>query len=93
MKVVDRLVDHCKEPKGLLGITMIRIMNIMDAGLNKWALRQINCTDNKILDIGCGGGKTVYMLSKMYPEANIFGIDYSEVAVKTTIKKISRRLK
>jgi methylase of polypeptide subunit release factors len=87
VKIVDQLVEQCKEPKGLLGITMIRIMNIMDVGLNKWALQQISCTANKILDIGCGGGKTVYMLSKMYPKANIFGIDYSEAAVKTTRTK------
>lgn len=93
MKIVDQLVEQCKEPKGLLGIAMIRIMNVMDAGLNKWALRQINVTGNKILDIGCGGGKTVYMLSKMYPKSYIFGIDYSEAAVKTTIKKNKQKVK
>ncbi|MBC8061646.1 MAG: class I SAM-dependent methyltransferase [Clostridiaceae bacterium] len=93
MKITDQLVQQCKEPKGLLGIIMIRIMNVMDVGLNKWALMQINCTDDKILDIGCGGGQTVYMLSKMYPKSNIFAIDYSEAAVKTTIKKNKRKVK
>ena len=93
VKIVNKLVEQCKEPKGLLGITMIKIMNIMDSGLNQWALRQIHCTENKILDIGCGGGKTIYMLSKMYPKANIFGIDYSEAAVKTTIKKNKQKVK
>jgi len=43
---------------------MIKIMNIMDAGLNKGALRQLNCSKGKILDIGCGGGKTVYIYEK-----------------------------
>jgi ubiquinone/menaquinone biosynthesis C-methylase UbiE len=93
IKIIDELVEQCKEPKGLLGIIMIRIMNTMDVGLNKWALSQINCTDTKILDIGCGGRKTVYMLSKMYPKSNIFGIDYSESAVKTTIKKNKQKVK
>jgi len=93
IKIIDKLVEQCKEPKGLVGIIMVKIMNIMDAGLNKWALSQIDCTDDKILDIGCGGGKTVYMLSKMYPKANIFAIDYSESAVKTTIKKNKQKVK
>jgi ubiquinone/menaquinone biosynthesis C-methylase UbiE len=93
MIITDKLVEQCKEPKGLLGILMIRIMNIMDIGLNKWALSQMDCTDTKILDIGCGGGKTVYMLSKMYPKSNIFGIDYSESAVKTSIKKNRQKVK
>lgn len=93
IKIIDELVEQCKEPKGLLGIIMIRSMNIMDVGLNKWALSQIHCTDAKILDIGCGGGKTVYMISKMYPASNIFGIDYSESAVKTAIKKNKQKVK
>ncbi len=72
---------------------MIKIMEIMDVGLNKWALNQIDCTNAKILDIGCGGGKTVNMLSKMYPESKVFGIDYSDIAVKTTIKKNIKKIK
>lgn len=92
MKIVEQLVEQCREPKGLLGIIMIRIMNIADVGLTKWALKQINCMDGKILDIGCGGGKTVCMLSKKCPESKIFGIDYSEDAVKTSIKKNKRRV-
>jgi len=86
-KILDKLVEQCKEPKGLLGIIMIRIMNIADVGLTKWALKQIHETEGKILDIGCGGGKTVSVLSKRYPKFNIFGIDYSESAVKSTIKR------
>ena len=87
MKIVEQLVEQCKEPKGLLGIIMIRIMNIADLGLTKWTLELINCLDGKILDIGCGGGKTVCMLSKKCPESKIFGIDYSGDAVTTSIKR------
>lgn len=93
MKIIDKLVQQCREPEGLSGIMMIRIMNIMDTGLNKWALRKINRTDGRILDIGCGGGKTVYMLSKMNPDSEVFGIDYSEAAVKTTIDKNKQKVR
>lgn len=93
VKIIDELVQQCKEPNGLLGIMMVRIMNTMDVGLNKWALSQISMPDAKILDIGCGGGKTAYSLSKIYPRSNIFGIDYSEAAVKTAIKKNKKKVK
>lgn len=93
MKIIDKLVQQCREPEGLSGIMMIRIMNIMDTGLNKWALRKINRTNGRILDIGCGGGKTVYMLSEMNPDSEVFGIDYSEAAVKTTIDKNKQKVR
>jgi len=42
-----------------------------------------------ILDIGCGGGKTVNTLAKVAPGGKIYGIDYSEgcVAVASKINK------
>ncbi|SFI00686.1 Methyltransferase domain-containing protein [Bacillus sp. 71mf] len=39
-----------------------------------------------MLDIGCGGGKTIHTLSKMNPNGNIYGIDYSNQAVENSIK-------
>jgi len=67
-------------------------MNIADVGLNKWAFRQMMFNGGNILDIGCGGGKTIYKLSQRYPEADIYGIDYSITAVKTTLKKNKQKV-
>ena len=39
----------------------------------------------EILDIGCGGGNTLKLLSRQYPQARLYGIDYSEVSVKKTM--------
>lgn len=36
----------------------------------------------KILDIGCGTGETLSFLRKVFPEAELYGIDLSPVAVK-----------
>ena len=87
MNTIDLLVEQCKKPKGLLGIIMLRIMNIADVGLTNGALKQINCDVSNVLDIGCGGGKTINLLSKRYPKSKIYGIDYSAIAVNTAIKK------
>lgn len=39
-----------------------------------------------ILDIGCGGGKTIHTLSKMISHGKVYGIDYSEQAVENDIR-------
>ncbi len=93
MKIIDALVEQCKEPNGLLGAVMLKTMEMMDAGLNKWAFKQIDLTGGNILDIGCGGGKTIYALSKMFPESNIYGIDFSEEAVKMALRKNKNMVK
>ena len=66
---------------------MLRIMNSAHTEMNKWALQKIKMRKEEvILDIGCGGGKTIQLLSKMNKYGKIYGIDYSEQAVKDTIK-------
>ena len=42
--------------------------------------------DDTILDIGCGGGKTVNTLANRAIEGKIYGIDYSEVSVVVASK-------
>ena len=43
-----------------------------------------------ILDIGCGGGKTVNTLAKMATEGKVYGIDYSQVSVAVSTRKNKR---
>ena len=44
-----------------------------------------------ILDVGCGGGKTVSRLAQLAPQGKVFGIDYSPDMVKFS-KKINKNL-
>ena len=93
MKIIDSLVEQSGTPSGFLGLIMTRIMNVMDSGLNNWALRHVDCMEGKTLDIGCGGGKTIKILSKKYPKARFYGIDYSQTAVETATKLNKKRVK
>ena len=86
MKTIDMLVEQSRAPWGFMGVIMTKIMNVMDSGLNNWALRHVDCKEGKALDIGCGGGKTLKVLSKKYPKAKFYGIDFSQTAVKTATK-------
>jgi ubiquinone/menaquinone biosynthesis C-methylase UbiE len=47
-----------------------------------------------VLDVGCGGGKTVSKLAKIATEGKVFGIDFSDVSVsvsrKTNVRAIAQ---
>lgn len=92
MGVMDVLVEQCRKPIGVLGRVMTKTMNVMDAGLIKWAVERVECSKGKILDIGCGGGKTIYSLTKKDATNHIYGIDYSKDAVDLAIKKNQKEI-
>lgn len=87
MNVLNKLIEQAKNPKGFVGSSMLCIMNVAHTSMTKWALSKIKMKERvTILDIGCGGGKTVHTLSKMNPYGKVYGIDYSEKAVENSIK-------
>lgn len=87
MGIIEILVRQSGKPSGILGRIMVKIMNHMDSGLNKWVVEKINNPTGTALDIGCGGGETILNLLKYNKIHHIIGIDYSLDAVKVAIKK------
>ena len=58
-------------------------MNVGHFELTGWGFEKINIKNNDIiLDIGCGGGRTVNKLASLATDGKIFGIDYSLDCVK-----------
>lgn len=87
MSVLTKLIEQAKNPRGFVGASMLCIMNVAHTSIMKWALNKVNISKYAImLDIGCGGGKTIHTLSKMNPNGKIYGIDYSNQAVENSIK-------
>ncbi|MGG2092327.1 class I SAM-dependent methyltransferase [Bacillus sp. S13(2024)] len=87
MNVLNKLIEQAKNPQGFVGSSMLCIMNVAHTSMTKWALSNIEINEHaNVLDIGCGGGKTIHTLSKMNPYGKIYGIDYSEQAVENSIK-------
>ena len=90
MGLTEKIVKQLRKPTGRFGRFCARFMNIAHAPLTRWGLSHLSINrEDTILDIGCGGGKTVNTLAKMATEGKIYGIDYSEdsVAVATKINK------
>lgn len=82
-----KLVENAEKPDGFWGKLMIRSMNKGHSELTDWALCYVNIkSGDYVLDVGCGGGKTVGKLSNMVGNGKVYGIDYSDLCIKKAEK-------
>ena len=82
-----KLVENAEKPDGFWGKLMIRSMNKGHSELTDWALCHVNIKPGDyVLDVGCGGGKTVGKLSDMVGNGKVYGIDYSDLCIKKAEK-------
>ncbi|MBU3130631.1 class I SAM-dependent methyltransferase [Clostridium tagluense] len=78
-----RLLFQCRKPTGEIGKVIAEDMNIAHFELTNWGFEKINIKKNDvILDIGCGGGRTVNRMASIATEGKTFGIDYSTDCVE-----------
>jgi ubiquinone/menaquinone biosynthesis C-methylase UbiE len=91
MGIMEKLLQQARMPEGRFGAFWARFMNIGHNRLTRWGLSHILINkDDAILDIGCGGGRTVNTLAKIAAEGKVYGIDYSEVSVAVSTGKNKR---
>jgi ubiquinone/menaquinone biosynthesis C-methylase UbiE len=81
----DVPVNQCSKPTGWLGKITLWRMNASHSKLTDWGLEQIPVeNDYTILDVGCGGGRTVSKLAAIATLGKVYGIDFSEESVTAT---------
>jgi ubiquinone/menaquinone biosynthesis C-methylase UbiE len=74
--------NQCQKPSGWLGRLVVRNMNSRHSKLTDWGLSHVSIRPrDTILDVGCGGGKTVSKLAGMANQGRVYGLDYSDVSV------------
>ena len=82
-----KLTENAVKPDGFWGRLMIRSMNKGHHELTDWALTHFPIQSNSVvLDVGCGGGRTVSKLCEMVGGGKVYGVDYSELCVKKAEK-------
>lgn len=92
--MIKRLTKNARKPKGFWGKMMINKMNHGHTPLTKWGFEKIKIDKNAvILDIGCGGGNAVAILSDEAANGVVHGIDYSPLSVKSSIKLNKKKIK
>ncbi len=87
MNILAKFISQAKKPTGIIGSLITRFMNVGHNKLTNWALSYLDIMeDDIILDIGCGGGKTVNKLAKIARKGKVYGIDFSDASVKSSLK-------
>jgi ubiquinone/menaquinone biosynthesis C-methylase UbiE len=82
MNLTIRLLNQCSKPSGWLGRVNLWSMNRRHSKVTAWGLKHVSIRNqDTILDVGCGGGRTVARLAAMATEGKTYGIDYSEESV------------
>jgi ubiquinone/menaquinone biosynthesis C-methylase UbiE len=84
-------VNQCSKPTGWLGRFTLWRMNSSHSKLTDWGLEHISIENHyTILDVGCGGGRTVGKLAAMATQGKVYGIDYSDESVAATKRTNAR---
>lgn len=66
-------------------------MNARHSRVTDWGLSHVTLRSNDVvLDVGCGGGRTVAKLAAIAPQGKVYGVDYSAESVAMA-RKVNRR--
>jgi SAM-dependent methyltransferase len=91
--VILWMFRQVRKPSGVLGKRVVRAMNLSHATMTDWGLRQVTVARNAaILDIGCGGGRTLQRLAASAPEGKLAGLDYSAASVAVSRETNAREI-
>ncbi len=80
-------VNQCQNPTGWLGRLVLRNMNSRHSKVTDWGLSQASIgKEDMILDVGCGGGKTLSKLAAIASQGKVYGIDHSTESVAMAMR-------
>jgi len=82
------LVRQVRKPSRWVGRPFTWMMNRSHSNLTDWGLQHVQIDKNFILlDIGCGGGRTIQKLAAIAAEGKVYGVDYASGSVAASRKK------
>lgn len=88
------VINQVKRPTRWVGRIFAWIMNISHSGLTDWGLEHVQIQPHfAILDVGCGGGRTIEKLAAMAPNGMVFGVDYAKGSVAASRAKNAQLIK
>ena len=87
----SRHVSQCQKPRGVLGRFVLWNMNSRHSKLTDWGLAHVSVEKQyTVLDVGCGGGRTVGKLAAMARQGKVYGVDFSEESVAVSNRTNAR---
>lgn len=73
---------QCHKPRWWIGRFIVWVMNRSHSRLTDWGLSDVRIDKHySILDVGCGGGRTIQKLAALATDGRVCGVDYSDASV------------
>jgi ubiquinone/menaquinone biosynthesis C-methylase UbiE len=87
------LLREVRKPSKWIGRFFLWIMNLSHSSLTDWGLQHVDVGKQfTILDVGCGGGRTIQKLAAMATEGTVYGVDYAKGSVAASRAKNARAI-
>jgi SAM-dependent methyltransferase len=85
------LARQVRKPSRWIGRPFLWAMNNYHSGVTEWGLQQVTIDEAaSILDVGCGGGRTVQRLAARAPRGTVCGIDYADGSIEVARRANAR---
>jgi ubiquinone/menaquinone biosynthesis C-methylase UbiE len=84
-------LNQVRKPTKRIGRFFLWMMNMSHSSLTDWGLRHVTIEKRfTILDVGCGGGRTIEKLAALAAEGMIYGVDNANGSVAASRAKNAR---
>jgi SAM-dependent methyltransferase len=82
------LVNQVRKPTKWVGRLFLWMMNLSHSGVTDWGLKHVAIEEGfRILDVGCGGGRTIEKLAALAAKGTVYGVDYAAGSVAASSAK------
>lgn len=80
---IGLVIRQVRKPSPWIGSIFLRAMNASHSPLTDWGLGHVRIEPGwTILDVGCGGGRTIAKLAAVATGGKVSGVDYSGESVR-----------
>ena len=88
------LLNQARKPTRWIGRFYLWAMNISHSGMTDWGLKHVPIEKRfTILDVGCGGGRTIQKLAAIATEGMLYGVVYAKGSVAASRGKNAQLIK
>src|SRR5262245_54906055 len=94
MDAATGLLNQFRKPSGWFGRLNLANMNRHHSRSTEWGRGGVPIgKPARVLDVGCGGGRTVSKLAALASEGQVFGVDFSEASVASSRRTNKRGIR
>jgi ubiquinone/menaquinone biosynthesis C-methylase UbiE len=82
------VLNQVRKPTKWVGRFFVWMMNLTHSGVTDWGLKHVPIDEHfTILDVGCGGGRTIEKLAGRATKGIVCGVDYAKGSVAASRAK------